>query len=164
MLKLRATSPARLRIGEDFAVGAGAFVGSPNRFDVGDRVRIGRNFHCETDAIVGDDVLISSNVAFVGRDHKTSDPTQTVFTQGREAAQTVIIEGDTLIGFGTIVLGDVTIGRGAIVGAGSLVTRDIPRGMIAMGRPARPTRPRYPATEHRHMGLQRQDHEQSGEA
>jgi acetyltransferase-like isoleucine patch superfamily enzyme len=147
-LRLSAAS-ATVSIGRDVAIGANAFVGSPNRFIVGDRVRIGRNLHCETDLEVGSDVLISSNVAFIGRDHKSDDPGQTVFTQGREEPQLIVIQGDSLIGFGTIILGQVTIGRGAIVGAGSLVTRDVPAGMVVVGRPARPIRARHfdPSTE-----------------
>jgi chloramphenicol O-acetyltransferase type B len=156
--KLRlSASPAEVRIGRDVAIGPHAFVASPNRFVVGDRVRIGRNFHCETDLEVGQDVLISSNVAFIGRDHKSDDPDQTVFTQGREVPQSIVIEGDSLIGFGTIILGAVTIGRGAIVGAGSLVTRDVPAGMVVVGRPARPIKPRHsvePSTEEQVDGAQ----------
>jgi acetyltransferase-like isoleucine patch superfamily enzyme len=51
--------------------------------------------------------------------------------------------GNNLLGYGVLVLGNVTIGRGAIVGAGSLVIADLPEDMICVGRPARPVKSRY---------------------
>ena len=93
----------------------------------GSRVSVGRGFHVETDAIVGDDVLISSYVAFISDDHRFDDPQLSVFHQGRtDVAPPIIIESDSLIGFQTVVLGGVRIGRGVIIGAGSLVTCDLP--------------------------------------
>jgi acetyltransferase-like isoleucine patch superfamily enzyme len=50
----------------------------------------------------------------------------------------VVIEDDAWIGIGAIVLKGVRIGRGARVGAGSVVTGDIPAGVYVAGNPARP--------------------------
>ena len=47
------------------------------------------------------------------------------------------VDNDAWLGFGVIVLSGVRIGEGAIIGAGSVVTRSIPDGAIAMGVPAR---------------------------
>lgn len=147
LMRLRALLGRRMTIGTDVALGANCIVLSPHLFHLGDRVRIGRNLHVEADVVVGDDVLISSNVAILSDDHAFDDPELTVFTQGRNPTARVVIEGDNLIGFGTIILGQVTVGRGAIVGAGSLVTRDLPPYTVCIGRPARPIRARFAEVE-----------------
>ena len=45
------------------------------------------------------------------------------------------------IGANAVICGGVTIGKGSIIGAGSVVTRDIPAGVVAAGTPCRPLRP-----------------------
>ncbi|WP_305847127.1 DapH/DapD/GlmU-related protein, partial [Zoogloea sp. LCSB751] len=71
--------------------------------------------------------------------------------QGVETALPVTIEDRVWIGGGAILLPGVTIGRRAIIGAGAVVTRDIPADSVAVGNPARvirtlcPDEPRDPA-------------------
>jgi acetyltransferase-like isoleucine patch superfamily enzyme len=109
-----------------------------------------------TNAVLGDDIMISGSVALVGNDHAFDDPARTVQTQGRLLYSTVRLEGDNLIGYGTIIVGNVTVGRGAIVGAGSLVTTDLPAATVCIGRPARPIRSRYgPSHDSRSGAVQR---------
>ena len=52
----------------------------------------------------------------------------------------VTLEDDVWIGANAVVCGGVTIGKGSIIGAGSVVTRDIPAGVVAAGSPCRPLR------------------------
>lgn len=129
--------------GSDFAIGAKAVFATQGPIRFGNRVHVGRDFHCETSLAVGDDVLISSRVAFIGNDHDFDDPDRTVFSGRRNPRAHVVIEGDCLVGFGSVVIGSVRIGRGAIVGAHSVVTTDIPPGWVAVGAPAKPIRRRY---------------------
>lgn len=89
-------------------------------------------------------MLISSGVSFVGNDHRFDIPGKSIIWGGRLPASTIIVEGDNLIGFGVTIVGDVRIGKGAIVGAGAVVTRDLPPGMICVGVPAKPIKPRWP--------------------
>lgn len=142
-LRARALCPGDFEVGSDTSLGPGARILSPNFFIVGDRVKVGADFHCEGNAIIGSDILISSSVSLIGNDHAFDDPGSTVFRQGRLPATTITLEGDNLIGFGTIIIGPVTIGFGAIVGAGSLVTKDVPHGVVVVGRPASVIRERY---------------------
>ncbi len=86
--------------------------------------------------------MISSNVAFIGKDHDFSEPDFGLHQQAVLPPARIVLEGDNLIGYGTIILGDVTVGRGAIVGAGSLVTGDLPSDTVCVGRPAKPLRAR----------------------
>jgi acetyltransferase-like isoleucine patch superfamily enzyme len=55
----------------------------------------------------------------------------------------VVIEDDVWIGANAVILKGVTVGRGSIVGAGSVVTRDIPRYSIFVGQRASSLRPRW---------------------
>ncbi len=115
----------------------------PHWLRIGNNVSFGQNVITEANLTVGDDTLISSFVAFVGNDHAFDDPNSTVYWQGRLPESSVVLEGDNLIGFGTIVIGNVTIGRGCIVGSGSVVTKDLPPYTVCAGVPARALRSRF---------------------
>lgn len=131
-----------LRYGRNFIVGPGARLERGVSLLIGDRVNIGAAVTVQTNVTIGDDVMISSGVSFIGDDHDFGDPSLSI-QDGADLPKSIItLEGDNLIGYGTIVLGPVTVGRGSIVGAGSLVTRDLPPDMICVGRPAVPIRPR----------------------
>lgn len=125
-------------LARDLVIGANARFLSSGSVQIDRDVYIGRDFFCESDITVGPKVLISSRVAFIGDDHPFDDSALAVTDHKRRPAAHAIVEGDNLIGHGTILLGSITVGRGAIVGAGSLVTRDIPPDTICIGRPARP--------------------------
>ena len=53
----------------------------------------------------------------------------------------VVVGNHVWIAAGCIICGGVTIGDGAVIGAGSVVTKDIPAGYLAYGNPCRPIRP-----------------------
>jgi len=139
----------KLYLGRSFTCGSDVVFGRsfdlrpPNYLRISDRVGIGKNFTLESDLIVGTDVLISSNVSVVGNDHRFDDPLSTVYSQGRFPESLVIIEGDNLIGYGVVIVGNVRIGKGCIVGAGSVVVNDLPSYSICAGIPARFIKNRY---------------------
>jgi acetyltransferase-like isoleucine patch superfamily enzyme len=85
---------------------------------------------------IGSGVLVSGRVGFIGNDHEIPPAGVPLFTAGRRPSQHVVLEGDNLIGHGTLILGSVTIGHGAVVGAGSLVLGDVPPNTVYGGRPA----------------------------
>jgi acetyltransferase-like isoleucine patch superfamily enzyme len=64
-----------------------------------------------------------------------------------EDDQPIVIEDDVWIGYRAIVLKGVTVGRGSVVGAGSVVTRDVPRYAIVAGVPARKVGVRFSEDE-----------------
>jgi hypothetical protein len=70
------------------------------------------------------------------------------------ASRRTVIGPDTWLGHGVIVKPDVTIGAGAVIAAGAVVTKDVPPYMIAAGVPAQPLRPRFtPGVADRLMAL-----------
>lgn len=80
--------------------------------------------------------MIASHCAINTVSHHTDRKDIPMSTQGIHTAP-VIIEDDVWIGIGAVILQGVRIGEGSIVGAGSVVTRNIPAGSIAVGVPAR---------------------------
>jgi acetyltransferase-like isoleucine patch superfamily enzyme len=85
---------------------------------------------------VGDRVMIGHRTTLFSDDHQFGDPTQSIWDQGRKAAP-IVIEDEVYLGCNVVVLAGVTIGRGAVVGANSVVTDDIPALAIAAGAPAK---------------------------
>jgi maltose O-acetyltransferase len=87
--------------------------------------------------VIGDDVQIGPNVQLL-------TPTHPLDAERRrakwEAAKPITIEDNVWLGGGVIVLAGVTIGENTVVGAGAVVTKDLPPNVIAVGNPARVTR------------------------
>lgn len=85
---------------------------------------------------IGRRVLIASHTAFFSYNHGIVAGA-TIVGQPLVSKGPIVVEDDVWIGVGSTVLSNVTIGRGAVIGAGSVVSRDIPAGAIATGVPAR---------------------------
>jgi acetyltransferase-like isoleucine patch superfamily enzyme len=141
--RIKLAARRKIRVGSHVVFATGCKLLVPDFAHFGNSVSIGRNFYLEQNLIVGDEVLISGNVSIVGNDHPFDDPSFSVFSSPRAAPCTVTIEGDNLIGFGTTIVGGVTIGKGCIVGARSVVTRDLPPYTVCTGSPAKPIRKRF---------------------
>ena len=134
--RFRVGALGRATWGESFIIGPRSQSARASRFIAGSRVNIGADFVNHGNLVIGDDVMISSHVSVIGNDHPFDSSSKTIQDFEPTAPAKVEIEGDNLIGFGTVIVGPVRIGRGTIVGAGSLVTRDLPADSVAYGRPA----------------------------
>jgi acetyltransferase-like isoleucine patch superfamily enzyme len=108
-------------------------------------LKIGDNSHihqrCQISAYmspisIGCRVQIAPNCAFYPYDHGVVAG-QSIIEQPLTTKGGIVIDDDAWLGFGVLVLDGVHIGKGAVVGAGSVVTCDIPDGGIAVGVPAR---------------------------
>lgn len=108
--------------GRHVSLGAGTYVNMGATFLDNAPIRIGAN------------VMIGPNVQIYTAAHALEADER---IQGVETALPVTIEDRVWIGGGAILLPGVTIGRDAIVGAGSVVTRDVPAGARVVGNPAR---------------------------
>lgn len=85
---------------------------------------------------IGCGVQIAPNCAFYPYDHGVA-PGELIKKQPLQTKGGIMIDDDAWLGFGVIVLDGVRIGKGAVVGAGAVVTQDVPDGTIAVGVPAR---------------------------
>ncbi|GFE69588.1 DapH/DapD/GlmU-related protein [Chroococcus sp. FPU101] len=84
---------------------------------------------------IGNNCLIASQSGIYGNNHRYNDPNRTIFEQGI-ICQGITIEDDCWLGSGVKVLDGVTIRQGSVIGAGAVVTKNIPAYSIAMGVPA----------------------------
>lgn len=96
-------------------------------------------FNCRKLIKVGDNVKIGAGCLITDNDSHPIDPVIRKKAKGAEGIKVfpVIIERDVFIGARTIILKGVTIGEGAVIGAGSVVSHDIPSYSIACGNPAK---------------------------
>lgn len=85
---------------------------------------------------IGSGVMIAPNCAFYSYDHGIA-PDRPIRKQPLQSRGGIVIDDESWIGFGVIVLNGVHIGKGAVIGAGSVVTRDVPAYSIAAGVPAK---------------------------
>lgn len=134
----------RRRILEDLlgAFGEESEIRPPIYCDYGYQLRIGVRTFVNFGLIaldvatieIGDDVQFGPNVQLLTPTH----PTDAELRQAKwEAALPITIEDNVWIGGGSIVLPGVVVGENAIVGAGAVVTKDIPPNTLAVGNPAR---------------------------
>jgi acetyltransferase-like isoleucine patch superfamily enzyme len=88
------------------------------------------------DIIIGSNCMIASQSSLYANNHKFSDLETPIADQG-VTAEGIVIEDDCWLGTGVRVLDGVRIGRGSVIGAGAVVTKDIPPLSIAVGVPAK---------------------------
>lgn len=143
-LRRRRTVRQNVEVGNNFVFGESTVVWAPRSLVIGSNVSFGSGVRVEVDGEIGDHVLIANGSAIVGRnDHDRSEVGISI-RQSRWVgnfpdvlSQQTQIGSDVWIGYGSIVLSGVTIGDSSIVGAGSVVTKDIPENVIAVGNPAK---------------------------
>lgn len=120
-----------------------------NTIEVGDDVFIGPRAilsATESRIIFGNKIMLGPNVTIMGGDHNTSQVGRYMYDVDEKLPENdlpVIIEDDVWVGTGAIILKGVTIGRGSIVAAGALVTKDVPKYSIVGGVPARVIKMRF---------------------
>lgn len=118
---------------------------------LGDYVFINRNAYLNSRTRIGHFVQLAANVAIVGADHRydvVGVPMRFTGRADRESLLT-IIEDDVWIGHGVTIMAGVRIGRGSIVAAGAVVTKDVPRYTVVGGVPAKPLRARFDEAQQR---------------
>ncbi|GAA4728125.1 acyltransferase [Flavisolibacter ginsenosidimutans] len=113
----RVGNPRNVTIGDDCGINSGVYILGHHK------IVIGSNVVLSVDVKLIDTGLDVENFMKVKKPEHISKP--------------IVIEDDVWIGAGAIVLQGVTIGRKSIVGAGAVVTKDVPPGVVVAGNPAR---------------------------
>lgn len=133
-------------LGEHVYVEQDVWIKGSAPVSVGDRTIIGRRcvIGCNAGVSIGNNVLIAENVSIRDTDHRFDGSAVPIRDQGITCAPVVI--GDNVwIGYGAVITKGVRVGAGSVVGANSVVTRDVPANAIVVGAPARKIRDRIEA-------------------
>lgn len=111
---------------EESKIGEGSEVGERCRISIANALEIGKK------------VLISPNVYITDCDHEYRDVTIHVMDQGIvQRGQCVSIGDGSFIGINTVIIGNVKSGKHSVIGANSVVTKDVPDYCVAVGSPAK---------------------------
>lgn len=120
----------------------GAFINPPFYCDYGIHIKVGKNFFANynctiidvAEVRIGDNCLMAPNVAIYTAGHPVYPSTR---NSAYEYGKAVTIGDNVWLGGNTVVCPGVHIGSNSVIGAGSVVTRDIPDWCIAAGNPCR---------------------------
>ena len=149
---MRSSPPSKLKIGDGTIFNAGiASDRAGSSVTIGQRSFIGDSLIVTASSVsIGDDVLISWGCTIVDHDSHALEWVDrrddvAKFRRGEKdwrhvTIRPVVIRNKAWIGFNVIILKGVTIGEGAVVAAGSVVTRDVPDYALVAGNPARVVR------------------------
>lgn len=123
---------------------AGAYAVCCSKISIGERVVIrpgtmlfaspGEN---GAEIIIEDDVLVGSGAHFYTGNHSFKNRDIPIIDQGHDDSKEVVLKKGCWIGANAILLAGVTIGENSVIGAGSIVTKSIPSGVVAAGNPAK---------------------------
>lgn len=119
-----------------------AVIEPPFHCDYGTNIRVGARFYANSGCVfldcapitIGDHVQLGPLVQLLAPSHPLDAETRRT---GVESAEPITIGDDAWLGGGVIVLPGVTIGPRSVIGAGSVVTNDVPADVVAAGNPCR---------------------------
>lgn len=124
-------------MGKNVNVERGARFGWGSGIEIGANSGLGSNCQFPSKIKIGSDVMVGPDVLIIDQSHRFDSVEIPMRLQGDRVLAPVTIEDDVWIGARVIILPGITISRGAIIGAGSVVTKDVPSYAICTGNPAR---------------------------
>lgn len=154
MYPVRLSGEQRIAVGDHVFIGSGSWLQSlRNGPDYSVAISIGSRTSiagaCVISAIrsvsLEEDVLLARNVYISDHIHKYTQTDMPIISQGLDKISPVLIKRGAWLGQNVVVCPGVTIGKGAVVGANSVVTHDIPDYCVAAGAPARVVKTIQPA-------------------
>jgi maltose O-acetyltransferase len=126
-----------LSCGERAVVKRGAYFGTGSKVQLGSNSQIGENARIEHDVIIEDDVMMGIEVMVLATRHRTDLLDVPLIDQGYDPRLPPRLCQGCWIGGRAMILPGVTIGKNAIVAAGSVVNKDVPDYAVVGGVPAR---------------------------
>jgi len=153
----RKTVWRRFEFGPNFHSGRAVVLWAPHELKIGKDVYIGRHSQIECDAVIGDYVIMANHVSFVGRyDHnyrqigvpiRRAEQMRNPDYSWKGKGLKVEVGDDVWIGLGVVILSGVKIGKGSIIAAGAVVTKDVEPNSIYAGCPAKKMTDRFENSE-----------------
>ena len=125
-------SVGKYSIIEDFAV----INNGVGHVSIGDHTIIGISCVIIGPVNIGNNVMLAQNIVLSGLNHNYEDVLVPPSEQGT-VQKTITVENDVWIGANAVLTAGITIGEHSIVGAGAVVTRDVPKFSVVAGNPAR---------------------------
>lgn len=128
------------------AVGEGCLIEAPFFCDYGYNITLGARFYANHGCVIldgapvtfGNDVFVGPNCGFYTAGHPLDAERR---NRGLEYARPIRVGNDVWFGGNVAVLPGISVGDGSVIGAGSVVTRAVPAGVVAAGNPCRVLRP-----------------------
>jgi acetyltransferase-like isoleucine patch superfamily enzyme len=115
----------------------GAFVEIQKNATIGNNCKISsHSFVCEG-VTIEDDVFIGHGVMFINDSYPRATANGQLQTEADWSVERTLIKKGASIGSGATILANVTVGENALIGAGSVVTKDVPANAVVAGNPAR---------------------------
>lgn len=124
------------KCGKHVNIEHGAFFASGKDITIGNHSGLGIGCRVAGPLEIGDDVMMAPGVTIVTQNHETSDLTRPMRLQTAPKYK-VTIGNDVWIGANVIILPGITVGNGAIIAGGAVVTKDVPDYAVVGGNPAR---------------------------
>jgi len=125
-----------MKIGDHTKVQPGFKFGQRDIIEIGHHCQVNEDVYIQS-AIIGNYVLIAQNVAILAVTHNFDTIDVPIIQQGSTGVRPVVIKDDVWIGRNVVIMPGITIEKGAIVGAGAVVTKDVPAYAIVGGVPAK---------------------------
>ena len=104
--------------------------------ELGDNSGIGRNAELDSNITIGCNVMMGPDVKMFVRNHNFSRTDIPMNSQGDSDVEPIVISDDVWIGANAIILPGVHIGQGSVIGAGAVVTKNVPEYSVVGGNPA----------------------------
>ena len=124
--------------GTNINIESGAYFWDGSQLEIGDNSSLGVNAWIDCGPVkIGRNVMMGPEVIILTSNHRFDRLDVPMIDQGNSSPEPVVIGDDVWIGTRVVILPGVTVGRGSILGAGAIVTRDVPEYAIAAGNPAK---------------------------
>ncbi|GGK77510.1 glycosyltransferase [Amphritea balenae] len=124
------------KAGDNINIERNAYFGSGKKVRIGDNSGIGVNCKLFGTVVLGNNIMMGQNVQFITTGHEFSDINVPMIKQGLTKEKSIVVSDDVWIGSNSIILPGVNVGKGVVIGAGSIVTKDIPDYVVVAGNPA----------------------------